>query len=244
MSDRPPTPKYHLSLPPTFERAMHSLQGVLKTNAADHAEQARVLAYRILEGEDTVLLSLEDDAAQACRRIRDELATELGEDPDIMLADARYDNLHKWMEVLVKKTNQAPSRMRSRLDAILLNRYLGFPCFLAIMYGMFVFAINIGGVFQDFFNIASDTLFVQGLASGLHQWGFSPWLIAILAGGIGEGLNTTVTFIPVLASLFLCLSFLEDSGYFGASCFCDGSHDASLGFARGIFYSFNHWVWV
>lgn len=28
------------------------------------------------------------------------------------------------------------------------------------------------------------------------------WLIAILANGIGKGINTTLTFIPVIAAMF------------------------------------------
>ena len=39
------------------------------------------------------------------------------------------------------------------------------------------------------------------------------WLIAVLADGLGAGIQTTLSFIPVLFFMFLVLSFLEDSGY-------------------------------
>ena len=38
-----------------------------------------------------------------------------------------------------------------------------------MMYLMFLFAINVGGAFQDFFDITTDTIFVQGSAWLLQQ---------------------------------------------------------------------------
>jgi ferrous iron transport protein B len=105
------------------------------------------------------------------------------------------------------------------LDRIVLNRYAGIPIFLAIMYLMFVFSINIGGAFQDFFDIGSDTLFVGGTAHML-QWLHAPhWLSAILADGLGRGINTVLTFIPVIGAMFLFLALLEDSGYLSRAAF-------------------------
>ncbi len=101
----------------------------------------------------------------------------------------------------------------------MLNRWLGIPLFLLVMYSMFFFAINFAGIFQDFFDIASTTIFVDGFSHLLHALHAPQWLIAILAVGIGKGINTTVTFIPVIAGMFLFLSFLEDSGYMARAAF-------------------------
>jgi ferrous iron transport protein B len=40
-----------------------------------------------------------------------------------------------------------------------------------------------------------------------------------LANGIGTGIQTVSTFIPVIFFMFLCLSFLEDSGYMSRAAF-------------------------
>jgi ferrous iron transport protein B len=45
------------------------------------------------------------------------------------------------------------------------------------------------------------------------------WLIALLTQGVGKGINTTITFIPVIGAMFLFLSFLEDSGYMARAAF-------------------------
>lgn len=87
------------------------------------------------------------------------------------------------------------------------------------MYLMFLFAINVGGAFQDFFDITTDTIFVQGSAWLLAQMHTPQWLIALIANGIGVGINTTLTFIPVIASMFFFLSLLEASGYMARAAF-------------------------
>ncbi len=44
-------------------------------------------------------------------------------------------------------------------------------------------------------------------------------LVTILADGVGGGLQTVATFIPIVACLFLFLSVLEDSGYMARAAF-------------------------
>ena len=43
--------------------------------------------------------------------------------------------------------------------------------------------------------------------------------IAFLADGLGTGIQTVATFIPVIFFMFLCLAFLEDSGYMARAAF-------------------------
>ncbi|KTD52159.1 ferrous iron transport protein B [Legionella quinlivanii] len=140
-------------------------------------------------------------------------------DYDISLADARYQLIHEIVNSVQQKKSDASEHFTARLDRFVLNRFLGFPVFLAVMYLMFLFAINVGGAFQDFFDITTDTIFVQGSAWLLAQMHTPQWLIALIANGIGVGINTTLTFIPVIASMFFFLSLLEASGYMARAAF-------------------------
>src|SRR5690606_29948366 len=45
------------------------------------------------------------------------------------------------------------------------------------------------------------------------------WLVALIASGIGKGINTTITFAPIIGALFIFLAFLEDSGYMARAAF-------------------------
>jgi ferrous iron transport protein B len=143
----------------------------------------------------------------------------LGDEADILLADTRYRFIEQIIkQCLSRSMNRKPS-WTSRLDSIVLNRLLGIPIFLGVMYLLFVFAINVGGAFQDFFDISSQTLFVDGFAYLLTQLGVPTWVTALLANGIGKGINTTITFIPVIGAMFLFLALLEDSGYMARAAF-------------------------
>lgn len=140
-------------------------------------------------------------------------------DIDIVLADARYKAIHSIVQKTQKKRSDASEHLTAKLDRIVLHRFWAIPIFLGMMYLMFVLAINVGGAFQDFFDISSDAIFIKGTAWLLQQWHAPNWLIALCANGIGQGINTTITFTPVIASMFFFLSILETSGYMARAAF-------------------------
>jgi ferrous iron transport protein B len=173
------------------------------------------LAYyysrRIIEGD--ILCVTESKKGELSSLTQDDLGL------DLLLADARYQHIHKLVTSVQKKSCDASEHFTAKLDRIVLHRFWALPIFLGIMYLMFLFAINLGGVFQDFFDISTNTIFVQGTAWLMQQINAPNWLIAILANGIGKGINTTVTFIPVIAAMFFFLSLLETSGYMARAAF-------------------------
>ena len=105
------------------------------------------------------------------------------------------------------------------IDALALNRWLAFPIFLGVMYLMFMFAINVGSAFIDFFDQAGAVLFVEAPRLLFAALGLPDWLVVLLADGVGGGVALVATFIPVIACLFLALSLLEDSGYMARVAF-------------------------
>ncbi|MBT4492185.1 MAG: ferrous iron transporter B, partial [Gammaproteobacteria bacterium] len=75
-----------------------------------------------------------------------------------------------------------------RLDRWVLNRWLGIPIFLAMMYLMFTVAINFGAVFIDFFDILFGTLVVDFPRWLLESANAPVWLTVLLADGLGGGI--------------------------------------------------------
>ncbi len=148
-----------------------------------------------------------------------ELASKIGDDLDWILADGRYEIANQICNATIKTQGQIPKDTTDRIDRLVLNRVLGIPIFLLIMYLMFVFTIQIGGAFVDFFDMTAAALFVDGFGHLLLTLGSPEWLNVILAGGIGSGLQTVATFIPIIGSLYLFLSILEDSGYMARAAF-------------------------
>ena len=140
-------------------------------------------------------------------------------DLDIEIANARYAFVAHVAEVCLKRLGEVSATMTDKIDRIVLNRWLGLPIFLLIMYVMFLFTQNLGAVFIDFFDILIGGIFVDGLGELLRSIGCPEWLTVFLSNGIGGGLQTISTFIPVVFFLFLFLAFLEDSGYMARAAF-------------------------
>ena len=67
---------------------------------------------------------------------------------------------------------------------------------------MFMFAINVGSAFIDFFDILAGALFVDGSRHLLAGLGMPEWLVATVSDGFGSGIQTVATFIPVIGFLF------------------------------------------
>ncbi len=105
------------------------------------------------------------------------------------------------------------------LDKFTTHPVWGLFSFLLAMYVMFFFAINVSAVFVDFFDIATGAILIDGGHQLLESLGFPQWLTVIIADGIGGGIQTVATFIPVIGFLYLVLSWFEDSGYMARAAF-------------------------
>ncbi|GLP94795.1 Fe(2+) transporter permease subunit FeoB [Paraferrimonas sedimenticola] len=142
---------------------------------------------------------------------------EQGVDVDTELAHARYQKVESICAAGVKARESMT--LTERLDKVVLHPITGVPVFLLAMYLMFMFAINVGSAFIDFFDIAAGALFVDHFGALMSTMGAPEWLVTIVAGGIGAGIQTVATFIPVVVALFLALSFMETSGYLSRAAF-------------------------
>ena len=196
-----------LQLPTVVQTALASLERHL-ISTGHNQTFAPYLAYRMLEG-DTTLANLPSELMDPM----------VAADIDILMADARYQAVHDVVIDVQKRQSDVSEHFTAKLDRIVLHRIWALPIFFGMMYLLFLLAINVGGAFQDFFDITTDTVFVQGSAWLLQQINTSAWLIALCADGIGKGINTTLTFIPVMASMYFFLSLLEASGYMARAAF-------------------------
>jgi len=111
------------------------------------------------------------------------------------------------------------STITERIDRFVLNRWLGIPIFLAMMYLMFTIAVNAGAVFIDFFDILFGAFVVELPRHLMESVNAPDWFVVLLADGLGGGIQLVATFIPVIGALFLCLSVLEASGYMARAAF-------------------------
>ncbi|WP_303845504.1 Fe(2+) transporter permease subunit FeoB [Aeromonas sobria] len=189
----------------------------LETLLAPHHLTPRGRALRLLEEdavmEETLLPGQHAAASNVVTRAHQ------GQDIDLQLADIRYGHIHLWASQASQQKGKLTVAQSEWLDRLLLNRWIGIPFFLFVMYLMFMFAIKVGSAFIDFFDIMGGALFVDGVHHLLGLVNAPEWLGAIVADGFGVGLQTVATFIPVIGCLYLFLAVLESSGYLARAAF-------------------------
>ena len=135
----------------------------------------------------------------------------------LMVMQARYNFIQQTLLAVTEKVNEDIS-MSDKLDQWMLHPVLGVPIFLAMMYLLFMFAINVGSAFIDFFDILAGAVFVDYPLHFLASFSLPDWLSTVIQG-VGLGIQTVATFIPVIACLFIGLSLLESSGYLARAAF-------------------------
>lgn len=177
------------------------------------------LALKLLEGDELAQAAVDKKIMTQVAAAQEQIERREDEEVDIVIASARYGFISWLTKDLVKKRGQINVTLSDRIDNIVLNRFFGIPLFLLVMYLMFMFTINLGGAFIDFFDQFFGTIFVDGFAALLAVVHTPEWLIVVLAGGIGGGIQTIATFIPPIGFMFIFLSILEDSGYMARAAF-------------------------
>jgi len=215
----PAIPQTYVAYPPVIEEALADLIPVLQTSAIANPAQMRWFALNLLQYDDRHLPNLGQDTLRQIAKHRHRIHQTLGEDTDLLIADSRYTWIRHIIHGVAERTHLVKQTVSDRIDQVVLNRWLGIPIFLVVMYLMFLVAINLGGAFIDFFDIGVGTIFVSGTAHLLQQMNAPGWLIGLLADGVGGGIQTTSTFIPQIGLLFISLAILEDSGYLARAAF-------------------------
>ncbi len=202
--------------PPVLLKEMTTLSDAMPESLP--SEQRRWLALQMLEG-DIYSHTLAGPAAALLPAAREALRQQQQEDPALVIADARYQSIATLCDAVSNSQQAMPNRLTEALDKVILNRWLGVPIFLLVMYLMFLLAINLGGALQPIFDIGSAAIFIQGIQWIGYTLHFPEWLTIFLAQGVGGGINTVLPLVPQIGMMYLFLSFLEDSGYMARAAF-------------------------
>lgn len=126
----------------------------------------------------------------------------------------------KYVDRIIQKirVNEIAShkiRTSDRIDQIVAHKWLGIPIFFLVMWFIFTFSINgVGGLLSGFFNDVLFGEFIPNIANDFFEsLGISVLLQALIVDGVIGGVGAVIGFLPLIMTLFFCLSILEDSGY-------------------------------
>lgn len=105
-----------------------------------------------------------------------------------------------------------------KIDKILLNKFLAYPLFALIILIIFECTFSwIGGPLQNLADAFVNNSLIPHLHSLLSFT--SSWFSSLLIDGIVGGVGSIVVFLPIILTLFFCISILEDSGYMARAAF-------------------------
>ncbi|WP_276890349.1 ferrous iron transport protein B [Dubosiella newyorkensis] len=207
----------------SIEDAIGSIQRLLP-----ETKQTRWYALKVLENDSRILeeLSLSKTDQQKITKLREAIENEFDDDIESILTAQRYDFIEKLIQDCVKRkrTKHAMS-VSDRIDSIVTNRFLAFPIFVLIMYGIYTIAMgstpfSIGTIGTDW---ANDVLFgetIPGMMGSVIQYfHINPILASLLKDGIVAGVGAILGFVPQILVLFVFLSILEDCGYMARVAF-------------------------
>ncbi len=214
-----PVPALSIQYHNEIEKAINELKPLLTVQAETSQSDGRWLALRLLENDTLAKQIAGQEMIARSEALQVAIEEKTDDEIDILTADARYSFVNELTQSCVYKLNEVSRHITDKIDRIVLNRFLGIPVFLLVMYAMFMFTINIGSAFIDFFDQAVGAVLIDGFSMVLEQINVPEWLIVLLANGAGGGVQVVATFIPIVGFLFVFLSALEDSGYMSRAAF-------------------------
>ncbi|PIU57038.1 MAG: ferrous iron transporter B, partial [Chloroflexi bacterium CG07_land_8_20_14_0_80_51_10] len=144
-----------------------------------------------------------------------------GESAETVIADKRYGFIGDVLKDVLSKPKVEKVTWSDRIDRVVLNRWLGIPIFLLVMWLVFQIVTPQFDVGTSF-SIAEPMMgwVEEGLGWLAEQAsGIEGWFGALVVDGIIGGVGSVIIFVPIIFLLFFFLSLLEDCGYMARVAF-------------------------
>ena len=179
---------------------------------------SRFFAIKLLEHDTSAMrirefLPVADEVESQIKHLWDKHAIEA----DTFMADRRYAMLAGACRETITSSHAKRREISDKIDAVMTNKFLGFPLFLVIMYATFWFTFTCAeplmGYIETFFNWFGDTV------KELWNPETLPYLRTLVTDGIIAGVGGVIVFLPNILFLFFAIAMLEDSGYMARAAF-------------------------
>ena len=206
----------------SVHRCMHGIIALIDDHAKTAQIPVRFAANKLIEGDEQIMnrLNLDDNEKEMIEHIIVQMEKERGLDRSAAIADMRFDFIEKVCEKTVVKPGETKEHARSRkIDKVLTGRFTAIPAFILIMAAVFWLTFDvIGAALQNLLAggidkltaLVDEALTAANVDSSLHS---------LIVNGVFTGVGSVLSFLPVIVTLFLFLSLLEDSGYIARVAF-------------------------
>ena len=203
-------------------RSLHAVCHLIEDHARANSLPLRFAAGKLVEGDPRIReqLALDQNEEEMLEHIVLQMENERGLDRSAAIADMRYAYIQRVCARCVIKPRVSQEHLRSqKLDRVLTGKYTAIPAFVLIMGLVFYLTFALIGPFlQDLLQSGIDAL---GALAGraMEQGGVNPMIRSLVLDGIFEGVGSVLSFLPIIVTMFLFLSLLEDSGYIARVAF-------------------------
>lgn len=141
------------------------------------------------------------------------------EELDEAIIEARYAFIDKIVAQTVTRQGVGTD-MSEKLDRFFANGFLALPIMLIMMYAVFQITFAwVGQPIADWLDALINEDFYGFVDEALAEAGVADWLHSLVTDGIIAGVGGVLTFVPLIFVLFLCLSFLDGTGYMARVAF-------------------------
>ena len=180
----------------------------------------RYLAIKALEDDSEVVkvisgCAVADEALAACDEEQKRIQRILGTNAESAIVDAKYAFIQGALTETYTHAESAPKRtLTDKIDAIVTNKWLAFPIFIAILYLIFTATFTLGEYPMNWIDWLVERF--GALVASLMADG---WLKDLLVDGIIAGVGSVLVFLPNILILYFFISIMEDSGYMARTAF-------------------------
>ena len=132
---------------------------------------------------------------------------------------ARYDFIDKVMANAVT-ISATDATLSDKLDNYLSNGISSIVIMLAMFYLLFQVAFNwVGQPLADLLGEFFEENVAVWATETMAAAGVSDWMQSLVSDGIIVGVGSVLSFVPLIFTLFFCLSFLDGTGYMARVAF-------------------------
>ena len=155
------------------------------------------------------ILSARDTAV---KRVKEET----GDDSETAIMDANYGFIRGALQEAGYKVGELENtyHVTHKLDALITNRWLGFPIFFALLFLMFEVTFTLGQYPMDWID-AGFAWMGDFIGEKMSEGPLKDMLVV----GVIAGVGSVIVFLPQILILYTFISLMEDSGYMARAAF-------------------------
>ena len=132
------------------------------------------------------------------------------------IVDAKYAFIQGALAETYKPHQDATPRktVTDKIDAIVTNKWMAFPIFIAVLYLIFQTTFAVGDYPMQWID-----WFVGKFGDFVATFMTDGWLKDLVVDGIISGVGSVLVFLPNILILYFFISLMEDSGYMSRAAF-------------------------